>query len=451
MKKKLILAFGIVLCVMMLSVNAYALTEGDWEFQLQDNEAVITKYTGDGGVVVMPSQLMGAVVTKIDGTYLLGDDVTCLTIPASVKEIGSYSLGLSRNLEKVILSEGLEKIGRRAFLGCRKLTEINLPSTLRIIEDYAFQECGITEAAFYPGLEKIGDYAFWRSGLLSVDLSNTNPTIGSNIFQESDNLKTVNYGSTATEIPHNAFYGCEALENVSLPSTITKIQSWAFHGCKSLKHIIIPTSVKEIRDFAFNSTGLVEVVVPYGVEKLGTAVFGDTSSLKGVYVPDSVTKINSGNYGIISGSKNAIVYCNSGSAIEADCKKKTVSYLTDKSVNSEITVLYNGTRISFHTYDQDPVIVDGRTLVPMRSIFEAMLATVQWDGSTSTAIADRNGTVVKIKIGDNKMYKDGKEISIDVPAQLMNGRTMIPVRVIAEAFGADVRWNGAGRTAIITE
>jgi len=58
---------------------------------------------------------------------------------------------------------------------------------------------------------------------------------------------------------------------------------------------------------------------------------------------------------------------------------------------------------------------------------------------------------VKIQIGANEMYKNGKTIPVDVPAMLLNNRTMVPVRVIAEAFEADVQWNGNGKTVLITE
>ena len=128
-----------------------------------------------------------------------------------------------------------------------------------------------------------------------------------------------------------------------------------------------------------------------------------------------------------------------------------IPYLTDNSVNTGINVYYNGTRVSFHAYDQNPEIVSSRTLVPLRAIFETMDAEVEWDAATSTVIAKRGKTEIKITIGENKMYKDGKEISVDVPAQIINSRTMIPVRVIAEAFGAEVAWNGNGNAVLINE
>ena len=154
---------------------------------------------------------------------------------------------------------------------------------------------------------------------------------------------------------------------------------------------------------------------------------------------------------LIYNSNNCIIYCGENSKTAEFCKKAGISYLTDNSVNSGITVYYNGTRISFHSYGQNPELLSSRTLVPLRSIFEAMGADVEWDNTTSTAVSKRNGVEIKIQIGANEIFKNEKSIPIDVPAQLLNDRTMGPVRVIAEAFGADVQWNENGRCVLITE
>lgn len=117
-------------------------------------------------------------------------------------------------------------------------------------------------------------------------------------------------------------------------------------------------------------------------------------------------------------------------------------------VQDTISVLVNGVAISF---DQPPVIQDGRTLVPLRAIFEALGAEVAWDGTTNTVAAARSGIGISLQIGANEMYKNGTAIAVDVPAQIMNGRTMVPVRVIAEAFGAEVQWDAQSRTVLINE
>ena len=80
-----------------------------------------------------------------------------------------------------------------------------------------------------------------------------------------------------------------------------------------------------------------------------------------------------------------------------------------------------------------------------------MGAEVEWDAATNTAIAKRDGIDIIIQIGAPVIYKDNKAIELDVPALLLNDRTMVPVRVIAEAFGANVAWDGVGNTVLITE
>lgn len=114
----------------------------------------------------------------------------------------------------------------------------------------------------------------------------------------------------------------------------------------------------------------------------------------------------------------------------------------------EISVVLNGHNLSF---DVAPVIVQGRTLVPMRAIFEALGATVYWNNDSQTATAVCGVDVVNIQINKNTMTKNGESIVLDVPAQLIEGRTLVPVRAVSECFGADVSWNNDTRSVIINK
>jgi len=114
----------------------------------------------------------------------------------------------------------------------------------------------------------------------------------------------------------------------------------------------------------------------------------------------------------------------------------------------EIKVLVNGTAL---TFDQPPIIENGRTLVPLRAIFEALGATVEWEQSTQTVTAVRGDTTIILKIGDAFLTKDGARIALDVPGKLVGGRTLVPARAIAESFGAAVGWDQATRTVTITD
>ncbi|MBE7053555.1 MAG: copper amine oxidase N-terminal domain-containing protein [Ruminococcaceae bacterium] len=112
-----------------------------------------------------------------------------------------------------------------------------------------------------------------------------------------------------------------------------------------------------------------------------------------------------------------------------------------------IKVIIDGKEL---TMDQPPVLKDGRTLVPLRAIFEALGATVGWDDATKTATGTKDGKEIKIAIDNTVAKVDGKEVKLDVPAQIINSRTLVPVRFISESLGASVAWNGETKTVTIT-
>ena len=101
--------------------------------------------------------------------------------------------------------------------------------------------------------------------------------------------------------------------------------------------------------------------------------------------------------------------------------------------------------------DTPPAIVEGRTLVPVRAIFEAIGATVEWDNSTRTATGEKDGTIVSIQIDNTTAYVNGEARTLDVPAQLINNRTMVPARFISEAMGCDVTWYQNTQTAAVAD
>ena len=112
-----------------------------------------------------------------------------------------------------------------------------------------------------------------------------------------------------------------------------------------------------------------------------------------------------------------------------------------------ITVTLDGTPIEF---DVPPQLVDGRTLVPLRYIFEALDATVEWDDETQTASATKGSTTIKITIEEKILYKNGTPIVLDVPAKLINDRTLVPVRAISESLDVLVGWDDETSTVSLT-
>ena len=118
---------------------------------------------------------------------------------------------------------------------------------------------------------------------------------------------------------------------------------------------------------------------------------------------------------------------------------------------SGIKVTLNGEQIYF---DQPPIIQNGRTLVPVRAIFEAMGCTVLWDGATQLVNVATEFGMMTLGIGSNYIsYRNENEdrsIFTDVPPQIINMRTLVPVRAIAECTGYKVDWDDATQTVIIT-
>lgn len=114
-----------------------------------------------------------------------------------------------------------------------------------------------------------------------------------------------------------------------------------------------------------------------------------------------------------------------------------------------ITVYYKDEVIEF---DVEPIIEDGRTLVPFRAIFEAMGCAVDYSADESgkqTVFARRGDDSLSITIGENALYFNGEKVELDVPAKIVENRTLVPVRAISETFECEVFWNGDKKTVSI--
>ncbi|CFX62124.1 Copper amine oxidase-like, N-terminal [Syntrophomonas zehnderi OL-4] len=112
------------------------------------------------------------------------------------------------------------------------------------------------------------------------------------------------------------------------------------------------------------------------------------------------------------------------------------------------SVVIDGQAVTFT--DAAPIIEDSRTLVPLRAIFEKMGAKVEWNQDTQTAIAVKADIKVVIKIGSLEPTINGEVKKIDVPAKIVNNRTLAPMRFVCEAFGGKVTWDDATKTASVT-
>ncbi|NQX60619.1 PQQ-binding-like beta-propeller repeat protein [Paenibacillus qinlingensis] len=112
-----------------------------------------------------------------------------------------------------------------------------------------------------------------------------------------------------------------------------------------------------------------------------------------------------------------------------------------------ITVEINGNKLKMD--GQEPLLIDGRTFVPMRAIFEALGAKVTWNGGERSVIGVKGATAVKLTIDSKQAWLNGRSMTLDVSPQLVNGSTLVPVRFISESLGAEVIWDDIKRVVSI--
>src|SRR4028118_304703 len=116
--------------------------------------------------------------------------------------------------------------------------------------------------------------------------------------------------------------------------------------------------------------------------------------------------------------------------------------------SSPIRVSLNGQFISFGQVT--PVQVGGLVLVPLRGIFESLGSTVNYDAPTSTIYASSGPSQIQLRLGSTQATVNGQTRYLDVPAQVRFGRTLVPLRFVSEAMGANVSWNEGQRTVFIS-
>lgn len=151
-------------------------------------------------------------------------------------------------------------------------------------------------------------------------------------------------------------------------------------------------------------------------------------------------------------------------------RKNAVDYVVDWSYSSYGDALYpehvlsyyhnsidyigakvklNGNLVKFDT--QYPIIKDGTTLVPIRAVSEMLKANVDWDGDNGIVHIDRDDKEIKLYTGTTEAYIDGKFFELEVSAEVVNGRTLVPLRFVAEALDMDVKWDGEHRMVELTD
>lgn len=291
----------------------YRVEDGKAELFYSDDytashQAVSPKPTGH---VIIPNTLGGYPVTKIGKYAFYGydsyDQMTSVTIPASVTEIGYGAFWSCDSLESVMFTQGssLSTIGQNAFRQCHKLESLDLLAEVTTIGEQAFEECtSLTALALSDSVNKIGASAFnGCTGLESVSLPDTLTDIGSAVFRNCSSLTNVTLKTDAAVDSFMDIFDRTYVKNVTIAEGVTTIGRAAFcydvnnkDNYVALESVSLPETLETIGDYAFRWAQLKNVTIPVGVKSIGAYAFADCEQLESVNIPAHLTGDSVGEY-----------------------------------------------------------------------------------------------------------------------------------------------------------
>jgi len=243
-----------------------------------------------------------------DGAFRKCSGLTTITIPEKVTTIGSNPFCECKALKEILFPENSNifsiKDNSLFYTPESRLIlhfyqsgskEFVIPEETKIIDAYAFDNDKYLQKVIIPNnVEYIGKAAFARSGLTEITIPESVVDIGISVFNECKYLKDVNILGKIKTIERYTFYNCRNLVRVSLPDTITTIDSEAFSRCTDLETISLPQSLTVIGDSAFYfCLRLNNIILPEGLQTIGSAAFSECSKLEKIHIPSSVSKIGS--------------------------------------------------------------------------------------------------------------------------------------------------------------
>lgn len=279
-----------------------------------------------------------------------------LHIPGSIKDF-SCTLQNAGSLEKLYFDEGVEKISANSMVtGCKSLSEIDLPSTLKMIsgpsafggataltsiefpKDVAFADTitgllkgctSLTSVSLPASVTKIPSHMFdGCTSLTSVTALSEIESIGDGAFQNCSSLTGIDFPGTLTSIGSSAFQGCASLVSVPNLSKVTNMGWGAFYNCKKLRASVDLSSLQSVPGYAFcyapvKIVGLcdslqsigdwafiwsnVAVQLPETLEKIGNYAFYGGTLPEQLSIPDSVTSVGTAAFSGVDGVKDVAI------------------------------------------------------------------------------------------------------------------------------------------------
>lgn len=241
------------------------------------------------------------------GAFYDCDTLKTVKLPTGITKIAKQAFYHCGFLQSITIPQSVTEIGAEAFAACSKLTAISLPSALTTIGIASFHSTGLTSITLPEGMTTIEPGTFGKSKLKSIKLSKS-------LKQITSNNESYNLGSLPNEYydfrkyinmyreDSGAFYNCKELESINLNgAALTILGSYTFNECEKLRGIdLSSTKLEEIPAYAFHSCdSLRTVTFPNTVKTIGQQAFNNSQSLESLKMPAALSSIGD----------NAFLYC----------------------------------------------------------------------------------------------------------------------------------------------
>jgi hypothetical protein len=255
-----------ILVLATFNLFAFVAQATDYTYMTNNGKITITKYTGSGGAVTIPSEINGLPVTRI----------------------GQEAFYSCTNLTSVTMGNSVTSLGYSTFENCSNLTSVTIPGRVSIIGDSAFYSCtSLSRITIPDSVSSIGNSAFYScTSLTNAIIGNSVSSLGQYTFAFCSSLTSVTIGKSVTSLGRYSFGNCTSLTNVTIPDSVSLIGNSAFYYCTNLTSVTIPNSVTSLGPYAFAyCSRMTGVYVPGNAPGIGLSVFEGANNATVYYLP----------------------------------------------------------------------------------------------------------------------------------------------------------------------
>ena len=253
------------------------------------------------GDVVIPNYLDGKPVRSVAradvDVFKNADAVTSLTLPSTLREIGSYAFNGCSSLTSVTIPDNVLSVGEGAFSGCSALETMTLPligyPLGYVFGRELFAHASSSRQPYGYDDDQSREYFDYYIPVSLSHVTVTGESIPAGAFSDCYFIESITITDGVTDIGEDAFIGCKGMTSVIIPDSVTKIGESAFNGCAFKISWGGRPQIKEIGSQAFYRYDGTSLTIPNSVTSIGDHAFAYCDSLTSITITDSVTSIGS--------------------------------------------------------------------------------------------------------------------------------------------------------------